>query len=527
MNDQNAAGKHASWTVGFSAGVIAALAGAAPALAQSSQQDKDAKTQQATPIQPIQRAKPFRRSVIDLDRLAKERRPGQVMPGDPPVRNALVPAGAPAPAVTPDLLAPIPRQPAPTQPIDLPNTNAAKPVIIAPGREPETAPAAAVPAPAATPSPVQDAQPMPTSPATNAPAAPAPLAEAPQPVTTAAPVVDASISTQPGVVVSPAFPAGSEPPHVAMAKPVAPAPAVTAQSMRDREEGTPARIDQDDKAPAASMETKPAPMPGRSPVAVTTPRTIEAPAAQPTPAAPVHTAAPAPVVRETITPKPVEPKPSTPVVAATAPAIANRIEPTPRPPLPTDVSDAGDSSKAVVMAPTPAKINMPAPSTTDANVMVDERLATRMPAAASFSAATVVFKGTDAEASQMQWRTGTGAWSTPTPGQSVDGKIEIRAGIEADVRVIIDNTVELTIARLGRVIIERSAEIGGGAMPAVTLARGAVEVRPVKARAQDATDAYVRVRTPDQTFGVRGPMRVEYDAFSGTRRLAINPKTQD
>ena len=79
---------------------------------------------------------------------------------------------------------------------------------------------------------------------------------------------------------------------------------------------------------------------------------------------------------------------------------------------------------------------------------------------------------------------------------------------------------------LGRATIERCVEPRGATSVGVGVTRRAVEIRPVGAAVATggaSPQMFARVRTPDQVFGLTGPLRVEYDAFSGTKRRVVNP----
>jgi hypothetical protein len=123
--------------------------------------------------------------------------------------------------------------------------------------------------------------------------------------------------------------------------------------------------------------------------------------------------------------------------------------------------------------------------------------------------------------SGVQWRGGKSeAWSAPAAGEALEGDVEIRVGLDGELELIADNLARVRVSRLGRVIVQRCAEQDGSATVGLTVSRGAVEVRPAGAA---VSGVYARVQTPDQRFGLSGPLRVEYDAFAGTRGRAVNP----
>lgn len=532
------------WQQATAAGLLAALS-AGTSLAQSGQQapSREEPQPQVRAGQPA-RAKSVRRPVIDLERMAKERRPGQVLPGDPPP-FADKPS---APGVLPrDLLAPIPRgaaQPAPSVPAEQP---APAPVRIA---EPVNAPAPVAATPVApppsverAPEPALERMPVPEtmperrteSPAARPAASPAPQAAAPAVRPVPPGPAESAVPTQPGVVVSEVF-TGTVPPAGVAA--------------------VPAR-------PVVVEPSAPAPEPARAEPVAVQPEVSRAPAVAPEPVAAAQTPAPVEPVPVVSTPseggrdaspaqspepprgivlreaeRPIEPAPQAVARAPEPVSIPETVRPleverrepvAPSSPIPglTPAAAPRDNERTVVLTPPPARVGNIEPKRDVPPVreqemgLLDDRIVPRMPAPAGLGPARVSLKSVSGDGSQAQWRTGSTAWRTPEVGESVEGRIEVRAGIEADVKIVVDDAVEVTVARLGRVVIERASEVGGGSLPAITVARGAVEVRPLRDEGAGSENAHARVRTPDQTFGVRGGVRVEYDAFSGTRRTAL------
>jgi len=497
------------WQQATAAGLIAALS-AGTSLAQSGPAaSRDERATAGGPVQPA-RAKGVRRPVIDLERMAKDRRPGQVLPGDAPPF-----ADKPAtPGVLPrDLLAPIPRQaPRAVEPV-MPAASSAIPVPVA----------SPVPAPAVERIAAIDAE------------AAGRVAER---VAPEASIEPARFASQPGVVVSEIFTGLAPVPAVAATEPVAitelrpsmpvagsaPVPAVEAPPVRDE----PVR-DEPRGIVLRSAGRSAEPVIERAAEPMVTPEVVRAvePAAEPSPEL-----APAPVREPERTPGAFEvQRPDATVPAAAVAAI----EPTPvsvatpapvAAPVPAPIA-VQDGEPSVSAPPAPARVAIAesprdVPPAREQGVgLLDDRIVSRMPAPASFGPARVSLRSVSGDPSQAQWRTGSTAWRSPEAGESVEGRIEVRAGIDADVKVVVDDAVEITIARLGRVIIERAAEVGGGSLPAITVARGAIEVRLLKEEGVGSEDAHARVRTPDQTFGVRGAVRVEYDAFGGTRRTGL------
>ena len=155
--------------------------------------------------------------------------------------------------------------------------------------------------------------------------------------------------------------------------------------------------------------------------------------------------------------------------------------------------------------------------------LVDGVVMAQLPSALSTGGASVRVESITGDGAGVQWRIGDGPWTTPTVGQTAEGKIEVRAGLDAQVVLVVDGLAQLRVTRLGRATIERCTEARGATSVGVGVTRGAVEVRPVGAAAGSSPQMFARVRTPDQVFGLTGAMRVEYDAFSGTRRRVVNP----
>lgn len=248
-------------------------------------------------------------------------------------------------------------------------------------------------------------------------------------------------------------------------------------------------------------------VPANEPAA--TPSAAPAPqiAAQPDPAPAAITPIPVPV------PVPVpaqEPVPPPPAAIDPAPVVPN-VQVVPVAPAP---ADPVQPDPAPASAPVPVEAS--APISKPENVIVAEL----EPALNFGPAALRVERRTGA----TQWRSAdagaTVPWTSISPGDSATGRFEIRAGIDADAEIIVDDRVVVRLSRLGRAIIERSNERGGSSLVSVALARGTIEIAPLDPAAP--RQLFARVKTPDQSFGVAGPVRVEYDAFSGTRRRAVN-----
>ncbi len=154
--------------------------------------------------------------------------------------------------------------------------------------------------------------------------------------------------------------------------------------------------------------------------------------------------------------------------------------------------------------------------------LVDGVVLTQVPMALSTGGASVRLESISGDGAGVQWRVGDGPWTTPSAGQTADGRVEVRAGLDAQAVLVVDGTAQLRVSRLGRATIERCAEPRAASSVSVQVLRGAVEIRPL-GEAAATGQMFARVRTPDQGFGLTGPLRVEYDAFTGTRRRVVNP----
>ncbi len=89
--------------------VVLGLVGAAQAMPA-----QPAGTTSRQPGKPVRRGKPVKQPVIDLAKQAMDRRPGQVLPGDPPPEKFAAPMKAPATEVKPGMVTP--PMPTPTGP---------------------------------------------------------------------------------------------------------------------------------------------------------------------------------------------------------------------------------------------------------------------------------------------------------------------------------------------------------------------------------------------------------------------------
>lgn len=128
----------------------------------------------------------------------------------------------------------------------------------------------------------------------------------------------------------------------------------------------------------------------------------------------------------------------------------------------------------------------------------------------------------------VEWRSGDTDWSSIPPDAQATGRVEVRAGLDGDTLLVVEDHVEIRIGRLARAVIETAGEADGTKSVHVTLSRGLVEVRLVggasggQGGGQGGGDGgwsrwVARVRTPDRGVVVMAPSSVEYDAFSGTR----------
>lgn len=366
------------------------------------------------------RVRAVRKPVVDLDSMAKERRPGQVMPGDPtPAASAGMQATRATPAVKTTSTVESDGAPAPeTRPITQQSLepSAAKSQEKLPDTAPYHKPVLR---------PYDDRSPRPKSEEELAP----------------------SIVTEPTPTPDPRTAMASAAGSVSGGAPLSPA------ASAERAEATPMPREE------ASPRTEPRAEPRTEPRAEANPA----------------------VERSTVT--------------ATAPT--NRTNPPPNVP------------------PIPVIPTVPAPT-------IDGPVMTNLPAATSMTGASVRVESVSGDPAAVQWRVGGGAWSTPAPGQTAEGKVEVRMGLDSHMTLTADGTTEVRVPPLGHATIERAREPGSGSSVLVSVSRGSVEVRPIGTPG-GASGLYARVKTPDQSFGLVGPVRVEFSAFTGTKRKPVNP----
>ena len=148
----------------LAAGLMAALlAGTAAGQPEGSAPQKpDDKTRVTQPT--VRRTRPVRKSVVDLEAQARERRPGQVMPGDPPPYAAGAPAPTPRIQTRPDGTLDLPSAASPAGAVVTPSATDAPAVSFSDralgNAPPEPAPATMQPVPLA-PSSAAQVQPAP------------------------------------------------------------------------------------------------------------------------------------------------------------------------------------------------------------------------------------------------------------------------------------------------------------------------------------------------------------------------------
>lgn len=244
---------------------------------------------------------------------------------------------------------------------------------------------------------------------------------------------------------------------------------------------------------------------------------------------------PEPVVESKMVENVTAPTPAPAPVAAVAAPVAERVVPV------VEAAPVVEPAASVAAVPVPQRVEpkiaqkmierAPVPAApvgavvpVPASALVDGVVMMQVPSALSTSGASVRVESITGDAAGVQWRIGNGPWTTPTVGQTAEGKIEVRAGLDGQVVLVVDGLAELRVTRLGRATIERCTESRGATSVGLGVTRGAVEVRPVGAALQEGArgQMFARVRTPDQVFGLVGPLRVEYDAFSGTKRRGVN-----
>lgn len=265
---------------------------------------------------------------------------------------------------------------------------------------------------------------------------------------------------------------------------------------------------------------------------------VEPPPPVQPPAAPALSAAPTPVaaapIEQPTTPPPPAPAPAPRPVAAASGAqpISTSTEPPPHPM--TQAAPVPASETAVPASPTRSKelkqgvastvlaaSNPRAPESEAAaasTAALDRLIVADLGSPATIGPAEV--RVISVTGQDVQWRIGEGPWTSPADGQTATGAIQVRAGLDADLVLQLSTGARLHVARLGRITIQQETDSDGASAPGIIISRGAIEILgPDTASAPGPIIA--RVRTPDQSFGVRGNLRVEYDAFSGTRRRPL------
>lgn len=201
--------------------------------------------------------------------------------------------------------------------------------------------------------------------------------------------------------------------------------------------------------------------------------------------------------------------------APTAPAVSRPITPA-DPELPVALEALPGEPAHVIDAPPSTLRAVPAAPTPEAGVVPNP------PPASGYAPARVRVADTGMAGDQAQWRASVGGWQPLTEGQTTEARVEVRAGLESDVVLIVDDNIEVRVGRLARVAIEKATEPDGSTTVSLVVARGMIEVRPLPgARPVTASRLLARVRTPDRSLALTAPAELTYDAFSGTRvRLA-------
>lgn len=405
------------------------LALASSVQAQSNERpapDDRSQSAAATPTNTgVRRTRPVRKAIIDLEKLAKERRPGQVMPGDPsPMSRTLIAA----PTSSPENL---------------------------PVAEPQNQQSTLAEAPLQ-----QKKDALLDLPGGAAPEAPASRVQTPATLTRTEPAPEVAT---PAVVISESVPVS-----VAQTQPLQMEPAPVQTATASELTQTQSQIVQ---VPVAQVPAVEVPAPAQP--------------ARGSEAAPLGAAQPDSV--QTVAP-----------VAASNQENMSSI-----------ASPAAIATPPATSAPTLAALP----------VIVDGAYVTNVGQPANVEAAKIRVARVGGDATSVQWRLASQTWRTPAADDQVEGRIDVRAGLDSDLVLVVDENVELRITRLGRATVERAIESDGSKTVLVTLSRGAIELRSI---GNTTGTFFARVRTPDQMFGVAGMLRVEYDAFSGTRRRNVN-----
>ncbi len=120
----------------------------------------------------------------------------------------------------------------------------------------------------------------------------------------------------------------------------------------------------------------------------------------------------------------------------------------------------------------------------------------------------------------VEWRAGDGGWMPIEPGASAAGRVEVRAGLDGDAELLVDDRLVVRVDRLARLSIELAQERDGTSSVHIALARGTVHLLPPPGGAPAIpgwSSALARVRTPDRDLVITRAGAVTYDAFTGAR----------
>ena len=72
-----------------------------------------------------------------------------------------------------------------------------------------------------------------------------------------------------------------------------------------------------------------------------------------------------------------------------------------------------------------------------------------LPATMGIGPAKVRVESISGDASGVQWRSGGGAWRTPAVGDTLEGNVEVRAGLDGKVVLAVDDQAGVQQCRAG------------------------------------------------------------------------------
>lgn len=199
--------------------------------------------------------------------------------------------------------------------------------------------------------------------------------------------------------------------------------------------------------------------------------------------------------------------------AAVIPAAPTKPAPIPLPET-TQSASANAAPPTAVVATAAPKAEVQRPKMVEPRM--DAGVVASPPSPSGYSSSRV--RVLQAGSGTAEWRAQVGGWQPISTDQTAESRVEVRAGLDSDVVLAVDDMIQLRVGRLGRVTIERATEPDGSTTVSLILGRGAIDVMPLPgANNQSASKWLARVRSPDRSVALTSPAHLTYDAFAGTR----------